>query len=299
LDGALQWTQAWLIHGHFYFLLGFLFGIGFAIQLDRADSRGEDVRKMFYRRVLVLLAVGLVNGALIFSGDVLTLYALVALFLPFFARLHGRRLLAAAAATYLLLPYVVQKSLDLLQYRFAGAASGANAVYAHGTFAQITTLRVHEVFLGERVGLGYGGPFPFLTLFLLGMWVQRTGILSRLSENIYLVRRTFWIGLLCAGASFVFAHYLPLWWPEPIQARAYFWSPRFLVRRVLDVWANYSLLVCGTTAAYAAALTLLAQRPGWARRLEPLAALGRMPLSTYLTQCVSGGTDRLDSVECL
>jgi uncharacterized protein len=40
LDGALAWVQAWLIHEHFYTLLRFLFGIGFAIQLGRAERRG-------------------------------------------------------------------------------------------------------------------------------------------------------------------------------------------------------------------------------------------------------------------
>jgi uncharacterized protein len=244
---------------------------------------------MFYRRVLVLFVFGLVNNALILPGDILPSYALVGLFLPFYARLSGRRLLGAAAATYLMLPYVLQKSVDLLQIRLAGAASGLNTalVYEHGTFAQITTVRVHDFFL-HQVGdeLRYGGDFAILTLFLLGMWVERTGIISTLSENIYLVRRTFWVGLVCAAASFVCAHYFTLWWPEPIPAQEYFWSPRFLVRRVLDFWTGYSLFVWGMAAAYAAALTLLAQRPGWAHRLEPLAAVGRMPLTTYLIQCV-------------
>src|SRR5215471_2518882 len=144
-DGALAWTQAWLIHGRFWTLLVFLFGFGFAMQLGRAERRGENVRKMFYRRVLVLFVFGLVNGTLVFPGDVLTSYALVALFLPFYARLEGRRLLAAAAATYLVLPYVLQKALDFMQIRLADAASGVNTalVYQHGTFAQITAVRVH------------------------------------------------------------------------------------------------------------------------------------------------------------
>src|ERR1700746_1222586 len=50
LDRGLAWAQAWLIHGRFYTLLGLLFGIGFAIQLGRAETRGGDVRRMFYRR---------------------------------------------------------------------------------------------------------------------------------------------------------------------------------------------------------------------------------------------------------
>jgi uncharacterized protein len=40
-------------------------------------------------------------------------------------------------------------------------------------------------------------------------------------------------------------------------------TPRFLVRSVLDFWSSAGR-----------------------RRLEPLAAVGRMPLTTYLTQCI-------------
>jgi uncharacterized protein len=292
ISGMLAWTQAWLIHGRFYTLLGFLFGIGFAIQLRRAEKRGEDVRKMFYRRVAALLVLGMVNGTLIFVGDILTSYAIVGLFLPLYARLYGRRLLTATAATFLILPYVLQKSLDLMQIRFGGSGLDSALVYGHGTYAQITAARVQDFFLHQAgYVLGDAGAPAFLTLFLLGLCVERTGVISKLSQNLHLVRRTFWVGLLCAAAAFVLAHYFTVLWPEPVSHPALwyelrFWSPRFLVQSVLGFWSGSSLFVWGTTAVYAAALTLLTQRSSWRRRLEPLAAVGRMPLTTYLAQCI-------------
>lgn len=36
LDHGIFWIQEWLIQNRFYSLLGFLFGIGFAVQLSRA-----------------------------------------------------------------------------------------------------------------------------------------------------------------------------------------------------------------------------------------------------------------------
>src|SRR5215472_4298712 len=58
LQHALAWTQNWMIESRFYSLLAFLFGMGFAIQLTRAESRGLDVRGMFCRRMAVLLGIG-------------------------------------------------------------------------------------------------------------------------------------------------------------------------------------------------------------------------------------------------
>jgi uncharacterized protein len=56
-------------------------------------------------------------------------------------------------------------------------------------------------------------------------------------------------------------------------------TPRFLVGRLTG-----NLSTWGMAAAFASALTLLAHRPGWSKRLAPLAATGRMPLTTYLGQ---------------
>ena len=77
LDHALHWTQDWLLESRFYSLLGFLFGIGFAIQLTRAAQRGQDGATLFLRRMAILLVIGVVHGILIWQGDILHAYALM------------------------------------------------------------------------------------------------------------------------------------------------------------------------------------------------------------------------------
>src|SRR6185369_6049718 len=69
LEGSLAWVQKWLIQDRFYILLAFLFGMGFGIQLRRADAAGGNARLMFCRRMLALLAFGVIHGTLIWSGD--------------------------------------------------------------------------------------------------------------------------------------------------------------------------------------------------------------------------------------
>ena len=54
-----------LVDGKFYTLFSFLFGVGFAIQLDRLERRGADGLRIYRRRVFVLLAMGLIHSFLI------------------------------------------------------------------------------------------------------------------------------------------------------------------------------------------------------------------------------------------
>ena len=42
LDQRIAWIADWMMDSRFYSLLGFLFGIGFAIQLQRAEARTSD-----------------------------------------------------------------------------------------------------------------------------------------------------------------------------------------------------------------------------------------------------------------
>jgi uncharacterized protein len=101
LDGALAWTQQWLVEERFFTLLCFLFGAGFAIQLLRAGDRGVDVKSTYTRRSVSLLAIGLFHGLVIWSGDILTIYALVSFALVMFRTASAKRALISAAVIWL------------------------------------------------------------------------------------------------------------------------------------------------------------------------------------------------------
>ena len=62
----------------FYTMFGILFGIGFAVQLQRADARGERFTARYVRRVLMLAVFGLIAEG-VFGYNVLLGYALWAL----------------------------------------------------------------------------------------------------------------------------------------------------------------------------------------------------------------------------
>src|SRR5690242_20560580 len=68
LDSIVQEWIYILVQGKFITLFSFLFGLGFAVQMDRARERGKSVG--FYpRRLFVLLLFGLIHSWFIWWGD--------------------------------------------------------------------------------------------------------------------------------------------------------------------------------------------------------------------------------------
>jgi uncharacterized protein len=287
LDFAIGWAQQWVIESRFYSLLAFLFGLGFSMQLLRAEQRGTDVRLTFYRRMGALLLIGIVHGTLIWSGDILTSYALVGCMLLLFRDLSARGLVVAAVMLEVVFRYgstMLMRAFHIRMIPPPGHAT-ANWIYAHGNYLQVLDQRVYDYldWLGRWPLTVYPG---FLTLFILGLAVGRTGILSNLSDRLPEVRRALVVALVCVVVGGYVELHLNDWWkplrqfPESASAPG-FWSIRSTIGRLPD-----DLLMWGTSAVFACLLTFLAvKRPG-ALLNRLLAPVGRMPLTTYLTQSV-------------
>src|SRR5580704_1826325 len=60
----------------FVTLFSFLFGLGFAVQLSRAEARGARFLSFYPRRLAALALFGVIHGILIWWGDILLNYAL-------------------------------------------------------------------------------------------------------------------------------------------------------------------------------------------------------------------------------
>jgi uncharacterized protein len=286
LQHALAWIQDGLIESRFYSLLAFLFGIGFAIQLTRAEQRGVDVRAMFCRRMAALLGIGIAHGMLIWRGDILTAYALVGLLLAFFRRLSPRALVVWAAALLVVSPYVVRAVVIGFGVTFPKPldTEQVNAIYAHGTFTQIMTMGARGYLFWYRRWPSTVFP-PFLALFLLGLAAVRANLLERLMGARRQLIRILAAGIVATVLLWYLDAHLPNWWPQtktpPSLLDALF---RVRTFRPLVIATIYHLWTWSNACVYAAAMALLVSIPAWSRRLQPLAAVGRMSLTTYLTQ---------------
>ena len=285
-DRILSFSQQWLVESRFYTLLCFLFGIGFGIQLMRATERGTSLQGTYMRRSAALLAFGLIHGLLIWRGDILTLYALVSFALLLFRDRTPRQQLAWAVVIALFATEVITRVRWLAGQRYMvprEPATTANWIYGHGTYAQIASQRVHD-FADWWGRWGLTTYFAVLAMFLVGVWAIRSGFARRVFSDPRTTRR-FLAGCIAValigyaielfGARYLFAARRT----EPTTTSVMLsWRP--FVFKALD----WSVEAMGL--AYAALLLLAFQTKRGARLLAPLAATGRMALTTYLTQSI-------------
>jgi uncharacterized protein len=105
LDWLVAFLVAYLVSGKFWTIFSLLFGMGFALMLERARVAGRSFAPTYGRRVGVLLAIGLLHHTLLWSGDILISYAAGALALML-ALLAPARLLVTALIACIALPQV-------------------------------------------------------------------------------------------------------------------------------------------------------------------------------------------------
>ena len=279
----------WLGYGKFYSLFSLLFGIGFALQIDSAARDSDQRLRRFRRRLLVLLAIGFVHLTFIWEGDILALYALVGFALIPLRRLSQRALIATAAVL-LVLPVVEQAlivashgALDpgapLLEIAgrwqtAMGFAADATPypVLKYASFTEAMRFQLSGIWFRYADLLTTGRPFKVLAMFVLGLWVGRSGMLRDIEPWVPLLRR---VRLVCLVIGLPAALVQAL-----MEVSA---SPPGSPLKILAAVA-YALGVAPLAVAYASHLALLWRRAIWRDRLAWAIAPGRMALTNYLMQ---------------
>ncbi len=103
-------------------IFSMLFGAGLVLMDQRAEKRGARIRGVYYRRILWLLAIGLIHSYLIWWGDILVLYAECGLLLYFFRNLRPRTLIILGLSALLLLVPLVLGFARGIDYMRAASA---------------------------------------------------------------------------------------------------------------------------------------------------------------------------------
>jgi uncharacterized protein len=86
----------------FFILFSFIFGWGMAIQSRSAKSKGQSFTKRYFRRMAGLAILGIAHAILVFSGDILFLYALLGILLWLVKDFSPKNLMKFAAWMLLL-----------------------------------------------------------------------------------------------------------------------------------------------------------------------------------------------------
>src|SRR6185295_3331508 len=196
-------------------LFSLLFGAGLAIQFERLAG-SERRTSLLVRRLVVLLAFGLIHLCLIWNGDILTEYALAGfIVLPFLFGPRWLLVVAALAALGLYLEMQVFPPSELWPSATAlkQDITEAHRIYPTGGFLDVLAFRLRELPLFASL---HASIFPrTIGLFLLGAFAWRTGILKNPPRHLLFSVAAACIGL---GAALILCHAGGFFAPGRIRA---------------------------------------------------------------------------------
>ena len=282
LDRTVAFLVTMLVAAKFYVIFSFLFGYS-ALFILKDGSKVH--RRVYRRRLIALLLLGLAHAIFFFLGDILVTYALLGFALLLLVKRSDRAVWLTAlivyvvAAFWILVLAVLTAVVTVLQPEAAtaelGLFDGYDAAMADGTFwqAALERLRLYPV-VAVQVIFGQGS-LAFVA-FCLGMLAARHRFLGRLEEfRPWLRRGAIWG--LAIGLPLQFACTCFILGPGlPVGLAA---EPQSLV-------ASSVLLILAPilSVGYICALALLSLR--FPRLLAPFARPGQASLTIYLGESV-------------
>jgi uncharacterized protein len=273
------------VQGKFITIFAFLFGVGFAVQFDRAAERGAKFGWTYARRLFVLLLFGLVHGLLIWFGDILLTYALAGFLLLLFRKRRNKTLVVWAVILLSIIPLMMTGVFIASQFGAkmpdlrppAAEIAKAADVYENGTWPAIQSQRAADA---VRFNWGYflAIAWMILGLFLLGVLAWRKRFFRPAPESLPRYRAAMRWGLALGVIGNVVITIVHWFHPSPMPTN----------------WLSYlmfplqAICVPALSLGYVCAVILLCHDPLWRARLHRFAAVGRTALTNYLLQAVLG-----------
>ncbi|MCC7178477.1 MAG: DUF418 domain-containing protein [Acidobacteria bacterium] len=279
-----------LFEERFWAMFGILFGVGFAVQMRRAEARGAAFTTTYLRRLAALAGFGFIAHA-VFGFNVLLGYAAWGVPLLLVRNWPVRRVVIAAvisAASW--------SVFDIAQAGYRSAAAGDEAYQAErtavadGNRAFLSENRAAQeaphypaVFRArlQHMSWFYAQAFSFLpvntfTLFLLGVIGLRAGLFDAPARHQWVIA----VLMVFGAASWAITHWLlpveidGLEGPLVARVAAGRLAAGFGVIR--EMWLVFAYI--------GAVLLVAAHRPAWLRWLAPFGWTGRMALTNYIVQ---------------
>lgn len=257
-----------------------LFGLGFAMQLDRAQARGADGLRVFLRRMTVLLAIGLLH-TWFWWGDILLIYAIAGFALVPMRKWPDRWLVWGGFS-------VALAGTALVRWWFGATSARTGPMSRPEVFADalqgLSSPSLLGAFEGNAALLRWWYPLGGLMLvcfalgrFMLGYWAGRRGLLQQSAAHVPLLKR-----ILAWTLPLGTATTLLQFWQAPIKQAL----PALTQGAGATAWGALvglsGPLLLGI--AFGTIFVLLYLREGLRRWLRHFAPVGRMALSNYLMQ---------------
>jgi uncharacterized protein len=251
----LVWTFLYTtLDTELYLVFSFIFGLGFAVQIARAQTKGIQGTLLFVRRMAVLFVIGCIHYLLVWDGDILRVYAVFGLVLLALNVLPNRALWIGAIIV-MLASVPAARLMEGMEFgnQTGDVLAQIRAVYGAGSYLDVVGYRINNFIPDFLSALTFDG-LNVLSMFMLGMYAGR----RRIFEDLSKYRNVFLIGFIGGFAAAIIGEVISI----------------DLVHR------------CGMAALHICGVTLIAQYAWAAKPMSILIPFGRLSLTNYITAAI-------------
>lgn len=266
-----------LVQGSFYPIFAMMFGYGLVIMQRRSAIRGTSFLKISMRRLSILLIFGIIHAFFIWSGDILITYALMGMVLLLFLRLPGPWLMGLGWGLYLL-PQLFFSGMLVLASLFDSASLAdyidiaglqqSEIIYSTGSFMEITNQRILDWKANNLSGGLIIYFFIILPMMMIGAGAGKMQWLEKAASQW-----KKWLVILLIALPIGIA----------VKTLPFLMGLTISFQYIQDAIGGPILGM-----AYIAAIVLIMRSAKVAKLLHPLSSIGRMSITIYIMQSVTG-----------
>jgi uncharacterized protein len=213
-DKAAFWAVNSLFLMKSYSLFSLMFGVGFAYQMESAARKGVGFAGRYWRRIIGLLAFGILNIVCLFFGDILVLYAVLGALFFLFRNKTEKALwrwgIGFYAVQVLLIAFFAVSIWAGMTYApedmgemiadFEATDAASLAAFGSGSFVEAATYRATS-YLEDGIFMFLFQGWGAFAFFLIGFALVKSGAIADPTAAVWKRSRHLFLplGLLISG----------------------------------------------------------------------------------------------------
>ncbi|WP_299709811.1 DUF418 domain-containing protein [uncultured Tenacibaculum sp.] len=290
---ALQWTYSidtitqkvlqLFFYTKFFPIFSLLFGLGISMQAIKLAEKGKMSTTFFVRRMFFLFLFGVLHISLLWSGDVLNMYAFLGLLTVFFIK-KSNRLILGLSLLFLLFPFYdlvfeqIFYTVGFNPSQFLKDHSGetVSKIIKSGSYLEGMQLRFSEYGANFPMLVGFLAPIA-LSMFLLGLYLGKNKIYESLESFIIKIKKPALIIVVISNVYRILFLYVF------VKLNVYKIE---IVRQLFIKFMVISDVIMGLF--YLWIIGWLWYKTKFRKILSPLKYAGKMALTNYLMQSFIG-----------
>lgn len=281
-----------LISGKFFAFFSCLFGLSFYLQMNSMAIKSQDFVWRFAWRILVMGMIGLIHHAF-WRGDILSIYAPLGLLLLLTRKWSDRWVLIIGILFAFNIPHKLIELVHLLQpvgnapkvlpsNQYDQDAKAFYAIVKGNSWVNIWVDNLKNVETKFDFQFNSGRIYITFGFFLLGMYLGRLNWLNNINDSLprfkAMMKKGLWVclALLLTGLGIILSNEIfKLGWQENRMVG-------FLFNILYDAFNAVLVIV------YITGFSILLNKKSWTTVSGWFAAIGKMALTSYLTQTLFG-----------